>query len=59
MLTIPILEMLIPAFDSALWARQPVPPLPPNVEDYTGLYNYQDPVYGPNLMEVFCYEIVC
>jgi len=47
------LEQLIPAVAGALWARQPVVPLPENVDVFTGLYQFVDPVFGTTLFEIY------
>lgn len=41
-LTIPALEMLIPAFERALFAIEKPPPLPPNLSFFVGTYKSQD-----------------
>lgn len=53
MLTIPILEQLIPVFAAALWNQQPAYSLPSNAAVLTGLYQYVDTLYGPSLFEIY------
>jgi len=52
-LTIPSLEILIPAFTQALWDNQPTIPLPPDAETFTGLYQFDDPEDGHYNFEVY------
>jgi len=53
MLTVPIMQMMLPVFTQALWERQPPYVLPLNSTAYTGLYQYHDPEYGLTLLEIY------
>jgi len=56
MLTEPSLDILIPVFTNVLWSLQPVNPIPPNADVFTGLWQYSDPVDGATLLEIFIAE---
>eukprot|EP01114_Cavostelium_apophysatum_P020226 TRINITY_DN6724_c0_g1_i1.p1 TRINITY_DN6724_c0_g1~~TRINITY_DN6724_c0_g1_i1.p1 ORF type:complete len:512 (-),score=105.75 TRINITY_DN6724_c0_g1_i1:76-1611(-) len=53
MLTIPALEILLPAFNMAIQSSQSNYTLPSNANDLIGTYKYIDRVYGAALLEIF------
>eukprot|EP01114_Cavostelium_apophysatum_P008470 TRINITY_DN2098_c0_g1_i1.p1 TRINITY_DN2098_c0_g1~~TRINITY_DN2098_c0_g1_i1.p1 ORF type:complete len:510 (+),score=94.29 TRINITY_DN2098_c0_g1_i1:84-1613(+) len=53
MLTIPVMEILLPAFNEALASAQPPYVLPSNAAQLTGTYEYIDEEFGPSLFEVY------
>jgi len=56
MLTMPSLEILVPAFIETLWKYQKKNPLPVNAPVFTGLYRYVDSYSGNSDLEVYIRE---